>query len=1120
MPDSPQGKRGVFDTELVEDAFEKASRAGAKYYFTWVVRDFALFLTHKEGVPFADRVVEERLGIAAVVTSDDVRNPLVEQRIRQFWEDMLCRLRDLDAGAPITTLPLDQRFIRRIEGSLAEPIDLTIAEAARMRDASDTFRTRLDAWMRDEQGWEISSDSMAIEENVTRAARLSCYSLLNRIVFYEVLRRQLGTLPPLASLNPPDVAMLREALERSFSMATAASRDYETIFKVAGIGAELPFLSGQSVPSWLRVIANVEEFDFSRLDYDVIGKMYEQLIGHGERSKYGQFYTSPEVVDLVNAFCIRNPRETVLDPACGGGTFLVRAYARKRALAEGRGLEMSHAELLSAIYAMDIGAFPAQLTTINLAVRHLSPEPNYPRVAQRDFFDGTSRPLAVFPAGGGVVEVDLPTGGLDAVVGNPPYIRQEEMSALSKQHSKSAAERGWQPPPDFTGRSDVYVYFFGKAGRLLREGGYLGFVTSVGWLDTEYGFRLQEFMLRNFRIVAVIESQVDKWFADARVTTCVTVLQRESAAEVRNANLVRFVQLRKPLAEIYSEALGGKPSPETEKARQGDMDTIRDLIEGASDDVVTDYWRIRLVSQRELWRQGVRRGAEYEAGKWGQYLRAPDVWFDISTAAGRRLVRLGDIATVLRGVTTGKDAFFCVEDVTDQEAARNPGSELSQKWGVDHSELATLRIVRSGDGSQHVVEARYLEPEVHTLMDASSPVMRAGEARKLVLNVQEPPSALAGTHVARYIRYGERKGWDRGATVAARSRSGQWYDLGLSPPADRARVLWPKGHQYRHLALLNPDQMPCKDRLYEVFPHHDVDEVLLWAVLNSTIVAVSKATFGRPAGIEGYLDTQVIDAEMMLVPDVRWANGPLRQRLQVAGENLGRRPASRNLWEEFDQPERQELDDAVLELLGVGDSAERISLRTRLYDEIRASQGATRDREIVAQRDRGRGKPSSKAQVAELADDIWAEVSESAQLLEFPRDFVRNPGRGDAFDLLPGPVQLGSAMLDTGRSLRIGTIRIGGPDGPVLDAGGRGRAAFMKYLIEAGHYGRVRVPDEAEALAAVEELQGYLQRLHEQLASTAAARTRDKARQKRIVEIAMRHLLSWVRDPNAATGGP
>jgi hypothetical protein len=333
MPDSAVGRRGVYDSELIDDAFEKASRTGSKYYFTWNVRDFALFKTEQEGVPFMDRVVEDRPDIVPAKTSDDTESPTVIARLRVFWEEELERIRDLDLGAPIVTLPLDQRFIRRLEGSLTEPIDAIHLGLRRRRGEDGAFSNSLDAWMRDEQGWELSADPEVQSANLERAARLSSYSLLNRIVFYEVIRRQFGTLPPLASLKPADAEGLKKALEIQFRSATVASEDYETIFAVAGLGAELPFISDAAVGPWLRVIANVEEFDFSRLDYDVIGRMYERLIGPAERSRYGQFYTAPEVIDLVNAFCIRNVATVVLDPACGGGTFLVRAYARKRALA-------------------------------------------------------------------------------------------------------------------------------------------------------------------------------------------------------------------------------------------------------------------------------------------------------------------------------------------------------------------------------------------------------------------------------------------------------------------------------------------------------------------------------------------------------------------------------------------------------------------------------------------------------------------------------------------------------------------------------------------------------------------------------------------------------------------
>ena len=160
--------------------------------------------------------------------------------------------------------------------------------------------------------------------------------------------------------------------------------DYETVFGEdhTGIGNRIPFYSDQAVPHWRTLINQIHDFDFSRLDYDVIGSIFERLLSPGERRKYGQFYTRPEVVDLINSFCIISGQEKVMDPACGGGTFLVRAYARKREQAPQR----KHGELLSDLFGVDVDEFATHLTTINLATRDLIDAENYPQIVRSDFF--------------------------------------------------------------------------------------------------------------------------------------------------------------------------------------------------------------------------------------------------------------------------------------------------------------------------------------------------------------------------------------------------------------------------------------------------------------------------------------------------------------------------------------------------------------------------------------------------------------------------------------------------------------------------------------------------------------------------------------------------------------
>ena len=415
-----------------------------------------------------------------------------------------------------------------------------------------------------------------------------------------------------------------------------------------------------------------------------------------------------------------------------------------------------------------------------------------------------------------------------------------------------------------SGRSDIYAYFFTHAAHLLKPGGYLGFVTSVGWLDTEYGFRLQEFFLRNFRIVTVIESQVEKWFEDARVTTAVTILQREPDRTKRDNNPVRFIQLRKPLAEIYTQALDRPPSDEDEATRQADMDTIRDLLEEIDTNQTTDYWRVQVRTQRKLWEDGsalrtedaedVDGSARYAGGKWGQYVRGPDSWFELLERTRSHMTPLHELALVRFGFKTGADGFFCVRDVTQRHFDSIPDpQEFLDRWGISRRDTQHIRIVRDGMKVEHLVERRFLEPELHSLMEVKSAVVRESDVGRMVINASVPRARLRRTHFADYLAYAERQGWHTGSTIASRARSRPWYDLGLRPKSERADMFWPKAQQYRHVVPLNGDGLVCKDRLYDIWVTVPVDPKLLWATLNSTIVMISKHQFGRGAGIEGNL---------------------------------------------------------------------------------------------------------------------------------------------------------------------------------------------------------------------------------------------------------------------------
>ena len=105
-----------------------------------------------------------------------------------------------------------------------------------------------------------------------------------------------------------------------------------------------------------------------------------------------------------------------------------------------------HLDLIGELFGCDIALYPAHLATLNLAAREINDEANYPRIARRNFFDFD--PDAAFcqipDNAGGHVPVLLPA--LDAVVGNPPYVRQEKVEKKDKARFGADMQRRMARP--------------------------------------------------------------------------------------------------------------------------------------------------------------------------------------------------------------------------------------------------------------------------------------------------------------------------------------------------------------------------------------------------------------------------------------------------------------------------------------------------------------------------------------------------------------------------------------------------------------------------------------------------------------------------------------------------
>ncbi len=384
MPGTRDG-RSPLNESVVLDAHEKANAIGVEYFFTWNINDCILWNTFEKGKSITERHIEFLKALPApIAKAADVNDPRVAEQIGVFLERLLDRCSAILSGdRPIAKLPLDEKFIRVWELAIFPIVQETHAALSSQYISDQAFKRSLDKWMVEEQGSIPSKDEAITRENLERAAKFSSYVLANKIVFYQALRRQ---FPDLRELDISDAIRTADALGvyllDAFDHATDVTKDYETVF-ASDFGDGLPLLSINAVDFWRDLLDDTGKFDFTEIPYDVLGHIFENLLSPEERHKFGQHYTRSEIVDLINAFCIRKPEAKVMDPSCGGGTFLVRAYQRKKDLSGG---SLSHEKLIGQLYGTDISAYPVHLTTMNLATRDLKEGANYPMVARRDFF--------------------------------------------------------------------------------------------------------------------------------------------------------------------------------------------------------------------------------------------------------------------------------------------------------------------------------------------------------------------------------------------------------------------------------------------------------------------------------------------------------------------------------------------------------------------------------------------------------------------------------------------------------------------------------------------------------------------------------------------------------------
>lgn len=499
--------------------------------------------------------------------------------------------------------------------------------------------------------------------------------------------------------------------------------------------------------------------------------------------------------------------------------------------------------------------------------------------------------------------------GFDIVIGNPPYVRQEKIAnplqdnptlEQRREYKKKLLEfvqHYWKKGLYVKKRADYYVYFYLIGLALLNSMGSFCFITSNSWLDAGYGKELQEFLLRKVKIKAIYDNQAKRTFASASINTIIASFSAKVSEEEAFQNKARFVMFKNPFEEVLFE------------------ENIW-AIDHTLSRTTTDDYCMRIYKQEEIFKDGSKEikidkvkwdktalDYHYVGNKWGgKYLRAPDIFYTILEKGKGKLVRLGDIAEVSRGFTTGCNEFFYL-----------PSKHFDIK-----KEGKYYRLIPKYEGlpDDLRIEEEYLKPVIKSPRECKSIFVNPKDLKYKVLMCHKSREELRRTKSLGYIKWGEKQNFHKRQTCVARKK---WYELKQERISE---FIFKKGYGDFFAQNLNKENYFI-DQTFYVW---ECDNPEFWTLyLNSTFFVLfleASTSIGLGGGL---LRPTTDEMEEIVVPDLnnetivikeftKFFKRPIKSIFKECGFNRSK-PIREQ--EPNPLPDRKMLDDVVFGILGL-----------------------------------------------------------------------------------------------------------------------------------------------------------------------------------------------------------
>ncbi len=323
-------------------------------------------------------------------------------------------------------------------------------------------------------------------------------------------------------------------------------------------------------------------YNFDWIDADILGQVYEQYLGkilqqkksgisslkggQAHKKEQGIYYTPTYIVDYIVKNTIgeflKNKKADVeklrvLDPACGSGSFLIKAFDRildgyknkhdiNQKKLDVQGAYSTKTDILKRnIFGVDLDNKAVEITKLNLLLKAAEAGRKLPseidshiRTGNSLIDDESAAPNKAFKWDErfpDIIQYDekgnLKEGyGFDVVIGNPPYVRPHKISLEDKKFF-------WEHLKTFKAKSDLYNCFMEKGIDLTKNGGLFSFIVPHTWTSLESFYEIRKYILDNCKIVKLVQLP-KKVFQDATVETCIFVLSKENNLKRRENNKI------------------------------------------------------------------------------------------------------------------------------------------------------------------------------------------------------------------------------------------------------------------------------------------------------------------------------------------------------------------------------------------------------------------------------------------------------------------------------------------------------------------------------------------------------------------------------------------------------